>query len=325
MKKTLNPIGGNFAPGCSTIKQTDMDELQKWFLEHEEADSSWEEIVSGFGSDDYLLSAEGFEKFHDKIKKEYPWWRRALRATERVAAILLAPVVAVAAFLAFRQPEKVQWSEAYTLSGQTRIVTLPDGSVIRLAPESRIMYPSAFNKDLRQVFLVGEAYADITHMDDCPFEIHSEDITVTVFGTEFNFSSYPSDSECELALVDGSVEMKIDAKGANHDIQMKTGDMVRYTRSTGSVEKQRFSTDTFLSNARKGGLQFSNRKMEDIARCLERRFGVNIIIEDEEIAQERFFASFINGEDLPTVLQALNTQNHMKIRKKGDNYFLSLY
>ena len=304
-----------------------MDDLQKWFLEHasdEEVDNSWEEMVSDMGADDYDLAEEAFKKFQIQVKQENPWWRKAVRVTERIAAILLIPLAVAAAIWVFNRPDPVQWAQVYTQSGQTRSVTLPDGSVIRLAPESHILYPSAFRGSKREIFLQGEAYADITHMDKCPFEIHAEDITVRVFGTEFNFSAYPADSECEVALVEGSVELAIAGKDSNHSIQMKTGDMVRYERGTGNIDKKRFSPDTYLANARRNGLQFSNRKMEDIARCLERKFDARIIIEDESIAQERFFASFINDEDLPSILEALNTQNHMIINKKGNTYHLSL-
>lgn len=291
-----------------------MDELQKWFIEHASDDTQ----------DDYLLSSEGFERFNAQVRQEYPWQRRCMHIVQRVAAILLIPVAVATVYFASRKPAQVQWNEVYTQSGQTRNVSLADGSVIRLAPESRLTYPSSFGSDLRRVFLEGEAYASITHNDKCPFEIQSNDVTVRVLGTEFNFSSYSSDAECELALVDGSVEMNIEGANGNHKIQMKTGDMVRYDKETGSLDNLRFSPDAFLANARKGGLQFSNRKMEDIARCLERQFGARIIIEDDAIAEERYFASFINGEDLPSILRSLNTQNHMNINKKGDIYYLSL-
>ena len=305
-----------------------MDDLQKWFLEHEEdgsADKSLEELVAGFSGDDYAISSEGFRAFRKQIRKENPWWKQALRVVEHAAAALFLPAVLASALILFdKKPEQVRWSEIYTRSGQTRTLALPDGSTIRLAPESHIVYPSAFKGNLRQIFLQGEAYADIVHMEECPFEIHSEDITVKVMGTEFNFSSYQTDAECELALVDGIVEMTIVGKDSNHDVKLKTGDLVHYNRATGSVEKQRFSPDSFIANNLQGGLQFSNRRMEDIAHCLERKFGAKIIIEDEAIAEERFFASFINGEDLPTILQSLNTQNHMYIQRRGDVYTLSL-
>ncbi len=305
-----------------------MDEVQKWFLEHasdESLDQSWENMVSGMGSDDYALSSEGFKEFRKRIARENPWWKRALRVTERVAAILLVPLVVTTALLLFKKPSHVQWNEVYTHSGETCPITLPDGSSITLSPESHILYPSSFSKDHREIYMQGEVYADIVHMEKCPFEIHADDITVKVLGTEFNFSSYSSDAECELALVNGAVEMNIEgAESTRHSVSLKTGEMVRYTRENGSIEKLRFSPESYLANAKRGGLQFSNRKMEDIARCLERRFGEKIVIEDQSIAQERFFASFINGEDLPTILDALNVQDNVKIEKKGKTYFLSL-
>ncbi len=306
-----------------------MDELQKWFLENgsgSDADASMKKLLEDFGSDDYALSSEGYDRFMNTVNAERDMTarRRVSRIVEHTVAALLLLVSVVSLALLMRKKEPVAWNEVYTLSGQTRNVSLPDGSTLRLAPQSRLVYPSSFEGGVRKVFLQGEAYADITHNEKVPFEICSEDVTVTVLGTEFNFSSYLSDSECELALVDGSVEMRIDSPASGHTIRMKTGDMVRYDRSSGSVERQRFSADSYLQNVKRDGIQFTNRRMEDIVRALERRFGTQIVIEDEAIKQERFYASFINGEDLLSILSSLNTQNYMKIRRKGDIIYLSL-
>ena len=124
-----------------------MDEIQKWFLENAPTgapDNSWEALASEICEDEYALSAEGFKQFQSQVRKENPWWRRALRTAERIAAILMVPVAVTAVILALRKPEQVQWSEVYTQAGQTRSVTLPDGSLIRLAPESQVMYPSCY-------------------------------------------------------------------------------------------------------------------------------------------------------------------------------------
>ena len=71
------------------------------------------------------------------------------------------------------------------------------------------------------------------------------------------------------------------------------------------------------------GLQFPGRRLDDIARSLERKFGSSIIIEDASLADERFYASFINGEGLNEILSSLNIQNHMNIKKKENVYYLS--
>lgn len=306
-----------------------MDDLQKWFLEHADdavADTSFRKMADDLGTDDYALAEEGFARFSGAVEQECrsARSRRILRVLEHVAAALLLPVSILGVVLMARKGEPVKWSEVYTRAGETRTVNLPDGSTLRLAPGSRLVYPSAFRDDVREVFLSGEVYADVTHIEEHPFAIHAEDITVTVLGTEFNFSSYPGDSESELALVDGSVEMTVAGRSGNSSIGMKTGDMVRYDRASGSVDRQRFSPGNYSENVLRGGLQFSNRRMDDIVRCLERRFHVRIVIEDGKIAGERFYASFINGEDLQSILRSLNTQNYMKIKREGDTVYLSL-
>lgn len=302
-----------------------MDDIQKWFLEHggeERADASLRDLVSDLGSDDYALSSEGFRSFRSRVQKERRHGRA--RLAERIAAALLLPVVALSLFLALRRPAPMEWAEVYTRAGETRLVELPDGSTLRLSPLSRLVFPESFKGKVRKVFLEGEAYADIRHNAKKPLEIHSGDILVTVYGTEFNFSSYQNDAESELALVDGSVRMQISGPGSGHTIEMRPGEMVRYSRSTGSLERQRFSSGTYRDNERREGLQFTNRRLDDIVRCLERRFNVRIVIEDKIIAEERFYASFINGEDLQTILSSLNTQNYMDIHQKGDLIVLSL-
>ncbi len=306
-----------------------MDEVQKWFLENcsgDGADASMKKLLEDFSSDDYALSSEGYDRFLITVNAERRKSdrRRTLRIVEHTVTAVLLFVGIVSLVLLSHGKEPVEWKEVYTLSGQTRTVSLSDGSSLRLAPQSRLVYPSSFEGNVRKVFLQGEAYADITHNEKMPFEICSEDVTVTVLGTEFNFSSYLSDSECEVALVDGRVEIQIDSPVSDHVIQMKTGDMVRYDRSSGSVERQHFSADSYLQNVRRDGIQFTNRRMEDIVRALERRFGTQIVIEDEAIKEERFYASFINGEDLLSILNSLNTQNYMQIRRKGDIIYLSL-
>ena len=60
-----------------------------------------------------------------------------------------------------------------------------------------------------------------------------------------------------------------------------------------------------------------NQRLGDIASCLERHFGVTINIDDSAIADERYFASFINKESVDEILDVLNAQHFMKIVRKG--------
>ena len=83
-------------------------------------------------------------------------------------------------------------------------LTLPDGSLIHLGRDTRIVYPERFDIDSRDVYLEGEAYFIIARNPACRFVVHTPVATTTVYGTEFNVSAR-SDTLCSVVLVKGSV------------------------------------------------------------------------------------------------------------------------
>ena len=50
-----------------------------------------------------------------------------------------------------------------TGKGESKTVTLPDGSLVRLNPSSEIAFQQAFEDTIRQVRLKGEAWFNVTH------------------------------------------------------------------------------------------------------------------------------------------------------------------
>jgi hypothetical protein len=66
-----------------------------------------------------------------------------------------------------------------------------------------------------------------------------------------------------------------------------------------------------------------NETLENSAADLERRFGVEIIVEGKTLANTRYYASFINGEDIESILNTLNSSKSMRIRKLNDAYIIT--
>ena len=59
--------------------------------------------------------------------------------------------------------------------GEYRLV-LSDGSVVYMNSESRLKYPVKFIEDKRVVKLEGEAYFDVTHDEQHPFIVRTEQL-----------------------------------------------------------------------------------------------------------------------------------------------------
>jgi transmembrane sensor len=88
----------------------------------------------------------------------------------------------------------------------TRVDTLPDGSVITLNKNTRLDYPAAFTGHTRNVQLNGEAFFNVKHDPDKPFVIKVNDVSITVLGTSFNVNS--RDGKTEVIVETGMVSVQ---------------------------------------------------------------------------------------------------------------------
>ena len=138
--------------------------------------------------------------------------------------------------------------------------------------------------------LVGEAFLDVTPDTRRQFVVSLGSMDVVVHGTRFSVSSFPEENEDEVALIEGSVEMRFSNEVGS--IFLSPGELVKYDRSTCMTERRKFAANYFEEVVNAGGLQFSNERLEDIVASLNRHFKVNIVIEDDSLNDERFFASF---------------------------------
>ena len=300
----------------------DPSEIEDWILENGDSpdfDVMMMELLESTEYFDPVSSSQGYSLFKTRVKEYENQFRReracrVLKGVERVAAFLLVPVSVLMFYFGGRSSD-VEWLEANTAAGQKIEVLLPDGSSMTLGPSSKLIYPSSFTGDERKVFLMGSVYADVESDAKKPFVLSAGHLDVKVLGTEFHVNSYLEDSEVEVALVDGSVLLFNKSDG--REVMMRPGDIVCYDKSTSNFIRKNFAAGYYKDILDKGGFQFVNQRFGDIAACLERHFGVTIYIDDADIVDERYFASFINNETVDEILDVLNAQNYMKITRSG--------
>ena len=290
-------------------------EVQMWLAEN------------GYNPDAEAQLEELFDKLHvdDEAARNTTACRSRLAAwSQRIAAILIVPLLcAVCLLYATRQPE-VEWFEKQVPYGEIASLTLPDGTHLHLNSGSRITYPSAFTGKERRIFVDGEIFADVAKDPHKPFIIRSGDVGIRVLGTKFNFKSYTNTDCIELLLVDGAVQFDIDTDTRKQQLRMEPGDLVLYDRVSNDINLSTFQPEHFKSFADNRAIHFFNLRMHDIALDLERLFGTRIVILDEALAQTRYFAYFTNNETLDQILSAINSDRKMKISRRDGVVYLSL-
>ena len=168
------------------------------------------------------------------------------------------------------------------------------------------------------MFLCGEAYADIAKNSKRSFVLSADDVDILVHGTSFRVSSYVNDSEVEIALLSGTIDMQTKNLQQNCKIQMTPGDMVKVDKRSGRVTSMWFPGGTFANGMDDGHLTFINSRLSDIARQLERTFDVKIVIDSQQLADERYYSVFINHETLDEILSILEQNGDMRHRREGE-------
>lgn len=237
-------------------------------------------------------------------------------------AALFLPVSLLCAWSLLRDREaESEWLHVTTAFAESRDITLPDGSTVRLSPCSQLFYPESFAGKRRKVILVGEAFLDIAKDPRKQFVVNTGKMDVIVHGTKFNVTAFPEDEEDEVALLEGSVEMRF--SGEESPIFLAPGEFVRHNHLNGDIQRRNFSANYFEEVVAQGGLQFRDARLDDIVQVLTRRFNVNIIIQDSALEEERYYASFINNEDTETILNALNTGKIFTVSLQNGIYYIT--
>lgn len=315
---------------CTTQQALEVEQWLANIKEESPDEVLLKEILNEINVDkDDRLVNRAFEKFekaiylrdNSKVKKDSlvrrlsEWYRIA-------AAVLLIPVLLASLYFYTETNNPKEWVEEYVPYGQSKMVCLPDSSKLWLNAGTKLIYPKKFNNSLRQVYVAGEAYAEITKDKSRPFVLSAGEVTVEVLGTKFNVKSYSEDSHISVSLMEGSVRMNAYYKGVNKIDLLKPGEIVRYSKSTGELQKSDFIVASRKQWYNSKGFYFMDESLSEIAVALERYFDVRVNIENEALKKERYYSMFVNNETLDEILSALNANGKMIIERKSNMIYI---
>ena len=85
------------------------------------------------------------------------------------------------------------YNELVIPRGGEYVLTLADGTLVCLNAGSKLRFPVQFNGSYRKVELEGEGYFQVARNEEMPFVVSASGVNITVLGTEFNVSAYPSE------------------------------------------------------------------------------------------------------------------------------------
>lgn len=215
-----------------------------------------------------------------------------------------------------------------TDKGVKGTVTLPDGSVVELNSDSKIIFPEKFSHGKREVFLEGEAFLDVVKDPEWPMELMTgKGMQITVRGTRFHVKSYPDDDYEEATLFSGAID--IEKKDTRGNVVLKKKMVPLQTmniKDDFAVELQqpdKAIADTLKKTAWvRGELYFDNTKLDEVFRMLERWHGQRIVVDDTTLFKHRFNAYF-GSESMVQIMELMKFTTPIDYRISDNVVYVS--
>lgn len=255
-------------------------------------------------------------------RKINTWWYYA-------AAIVLLAGSFIGIHLQDHTPDEQhvaqQVQEVYktvtTTPGQRVKMSLPDSTVVYLHGNSILRYHAYYSEQAeRRVFLdQGEAFFEVVHRPELPFVVQTAYAENTVLGTSFNIQLFGDDGRYHLSVNTGKVGFRSLTEDSTMQVVEK-GKQLTYNPQNGLTELVDAQIED-LSSWKDNILLLSNNNWEDVKKRLEVWFGVEVHLNNPNVKQQYFTASFKQPR-LKEVLAGLQNINHFSYRIDGKEVFI---
>ena len=198
-------------------------------------------------------------------------------------------------------------TQAMVTDNWKRVVHLPDGSTVLLNKNSRLDYPRVFRDTMREVFLSGEAFFDITHLAGWPFIVHTGKLSTRVLGTAFNIRAYPGDKAIAITVTSGRVQVSNERAA----VGLLTADQqMRYDVASATIVQEKVDVRPLVA-WRPSEVSFDDITMEEAARRVGEWLGVTVRFVNPALKDCRVTASFYREDQLEEILTVLCAVNEM--------------
>lgn len=173
------------------------------------------------------------------------------------------------------------------------VLQLPDGSQVTLAPKSRISYAHTFgsadtarNGVTRDVYLLGEAFFQVTKNPHRPFRVFANEIVTKVLGTSFTVRSFEKDTTIQVTVRTGKVSVyaqaSTPASSKMSEIILTPNQQLVYERTGQKFQKVLLNNPVMIvPPAVERSLVYDDAPLDKVFGDLSKVYGINIVFDSE--------------------------------------------
>ncbi|MCY4779153.1 FecR family protein [Sphingobacterium sp. UT-1RO-CII-1] len=274
--------------------------IEAWFKHHEQEPIELDKLDKRALK---KLDIEVNKIFNRQFSIEQPWYRILRKNLLPYAAIFIAFVmICLVLFLinTSQNNEDLIYVTKTNESGKPLCFILPDSSEVYLGAAGSVRYPVTFDRKVRSVDLIGEAFFKVKRNVEKEFIVSSQGILTKVLGTSFKVEAFDKNN-VKISVATGKVGIERRLKGREVSIStLAPGEELIWD---GVNERSVLNKiDVYMLEQWQGGsLVFDDHELYEVFNILERRFGVKIIVTDDNLKKKKISTMFGDNETLDQV------------------------
>lgn len=175
-------------------------------------------------------------------------------------------------------------------------ILLSDGSIATLKKGSALRYPAQFSGAIRQVFLTGEAFFDVTKDAANPFLVFANETVIKVLGTSFRIRAIEGDNTIMVVVKTGKVSVypkkEYETLFSDHGdrqiagVVLQPNQQVVFNKRANSLEKGIVENpDMLFESSSNQELVFDDEPVANVLNTLKVMYGINIMFDQERLSK----------------------------------------
>ncbi|MCF2489396.1 FecR family protein [Dyadobacter sp. CY347] len=244
-------------------------------------------------------------------------WRNWYAVAASLAFIMLS---AAGIYQFFKNNAGVEEMITITVpTGETREVTLPDGSHVWLNAASIFKYPATFG-ETREVYLEeGEGFFQVKRDTTAPFTVHSSHLDTRVLGTSFRVKAYQELTHEIVTVVSGKVAV---SRGAEPLALLEKDQEVVFDKISGN-EQETLVEATETVDWKSGNVILKSVRFEDLILAVENAYRVSIHFDRQKFKECENSIRFSTHQSLESVMDLVSEIQPIRYEINGKEVIVS--
>lgn len=208
--------------------------------------------------------------------------------------------------------KKTEFNQLIVPKGKFSHLLLADGTSLHVNSGTKVIYPSVFTGNTREIYVDGEIFIDVAKNPEQPFIVKTSDFDIRVTGTAFNVNAYKELNEAEVVLVRGSILIK---DGLEQETPVRPNELLRLAGGM-PVSRQVVDTEEYTAWT-EGRFPLQGRSMESILKRLSLYYGCEVTC-DPDVARLALRGTIDMSVPLPVVLERIAKLHPLLVQHTAD-------